>query len=225
LVVLLFFVGSPYAEAAWVAEDKFDSYTNGNNLNTSNGGTGWSAAWSGSVGYKIENTSVYQGAEAVEANNVGSDISRALTSTVTSGTLYIAFRLPTTVGYSMADVKTAGSIAARFGLLYTGGSLTAAYWNGSYHSFATGLSGTKWYLFELTLNGNNTFNVRYYDGSTWSALQSNLAYGTNGAIDTVNFTNNGGGDDAFYDYVSPTNPIVPVTASTPSAFAQIYSWF
>ena len=82
--------------ADWSATDNFDSYSNGD-LNTQNGGTGWSAAWSGATSYDVQGTTTYSGAKAVQFVHAAGDqqIDRTLTTVVNAGIVSIRMRKET----------------------------------------------------------------------------------------------------------------------------------
>lgn len=76
---------------AWIAEDNFNSYSNGD-LGTLNGGTGFSAGWvdNGGTISVADTPANFEGNKGVTASASASAIyDRALTSTVTAGTAYI----------------------------------------------------------------------------------------------------------------------------------------
>ncbi len=85
---------------AWVAVETFESYANGNDLNTLNGGSGWSNAWSTTTGskYFISSTTPYQGSLCVRGATINTNADRALSVSVSAGIVYFAMMRPDTAG-------------------------------------------------------------------------------------------------------------------------------
>lgn len=204
---------------AWVAEDDFDSYSTGD-LNTKNGGTGWSGAWSGDTDFDVVTTAPYEGANHVTAVNANGNITRSLTTSVTSGVVYFAMRSTTGGGDAQIDFKNAGTVL-RFSMRDSSGNkaLAMAAVN---TTIISGFSTSIWYLFEVTFNGDDTFNVRYHDGSSWSTPVTNLASGSAGAITSIGL-NHGGAQTVYHDYISPTNPLTTSVTVSPSAQVDTFS--
>jgi len=202
---------------AWVAEDNFDSYSDGD-LNGNNGGSGWSAAWAGDVDYDVEGTTVYQGAKAVSGINANGSIIRTLTSTTTSGTVYFAMRMDDTSGdggilfRNGADTTT--YILIKFNttdiVVSNGFETTTTYISG----FTTGA----WYLFEIAYNGAS-YDIRYHNGTSWSSPNT-YSVDTNSAIDTIRL-NAGNNNDFYFDYISPTNPIPETGGDTKARYLNL----
>lgn len=96
---------------AWVAYEDFDSYSNGD-LNGNNGGTGWSAAWSGSGDYDVQSTTVLQGTKSIQQNGSGTEpeIARSLTASTTDGTMvYLTRRNITNGGVPVMNISESGA--------------------------------------------------------------------------------------------------------------------
>lgn len=75
--------------AAWDPTDNFDSYADGD-LDSNNGGTGWSGAWSAGAAIDIANAPAGgQGGKAVTSVSQagGNNVDRSITTKVTDGTL------------------------------------------------------------------------------------------------------------------------------------------
>jgi hypothetical protein len=94
---------------AWAATDNFDSYSDGD-LNSQNGGTGWSAAWTGNTLYDVQGTVTKSGSKAIVLVDNGSEpeIGRKLTA-VTDGSVHVSMRRNTTSVDSQGFWLTEGS--------------------------------------------------------------------------------------------------------------------
>jgi len=204
---------------AWVAEELFDSYSDGD-LNGNNGGSGFSAAWSGGTNYDVQGTTVYQGAKAVTGVNANQNISRPLTTAVSSGVVYVAMRYSAGTGDAQFDFRTSGNTtnAFRISMRDVSGSKNILTLAAVETTLLTGFDTSVFYVFEVTINGDNTFNIRFHNGTSWSSTTSNLAYANNGNIDGVQL-NSGGAQTVFYDYISPTNPISSTSIKTVNGLA------
>lgn len=192
------------AFAAWGGVDNFNSYSDGD-LNGQSGGSGWAAAWSGSTAFDVQGSVVYEGAKAIIIDNAaGGNMSRQLTSAVTSGTVYVATRCTEYAGDAAIDFLVGSNIAVRVGFRDSGivRSTNGAGNDTIIASFSTSI----FYLFELTFNGDNTYNIRSHDGTTWSALASGKAYENTGNISHIRFNN--GAMFCYHDIITATNPIV-----------------
>lgn len=194
---------------AWVAEEDFDSYTNGNDLNGKSGGSGWSAAWSGGTAFDISNAQSYDSPNSCITTNADQNISRSLTSATTSGTLYFAVKCTAMASDFQVDFKVGASAAFRFSFRNTDnieilGAVTTVYNS----AFSTSL----WYLWEVVYNGT-TADIRIHDGTSWGATSSALAYGTTGDVTQIAF-NGGASQTCYVDKITATNPLV--SAAVPS---------
>lgn len=187
---------------AWVAEENFDSYSVGD-LTGNNGGSGWSGAWGVVLSdtlYDVVTDDFYGGTKSVKGVNAA-NLSRGLTTGVSSGVLYYAHKY------------TSGSSDAKLGFWVTPHSALAYYilFNAGNIScqgttLVSGFSTSTWYLFEVTLTGSNTLDVRYHDGTSWSTAVTGLAYTNSGSITGINF--NCGSPTTFYtDSITATNPL------------------
>lgn len=202
---------------AWVAEDTFDSYSDGD-LNGSNGGTGFSAAWSGSTAFDVQGSVTYgSSTKAIIGTNANGSITRTLTSTVTAGEMFFAMRVDV-IGSNQdmqLDLVNSGgaATAARISMRTAGSTKNLQVLGAATTTLLTPFVLSTWYLFDVKFNGDNTLDIRYStDGATWSAWTTNLGYGTAAAIESVRF-NCSGSITPYWDYISPTNPIASASSS------------
>lgn len=199
---------------AWVAEDTFDSYPNGD-LAGNNGGSGWAEAWGATVSdadYDVQGTTTFNGsAKAVQIDSAGGgNIMRIITTPVTSGVVYVAMRGLELAGDTSTDFMVdASNIGFRITFLDSG--VVRCTSGAGHQELIATFSTAVFYLFEATLNGDDTYDIRYHNGTSWSSSFDGLAYEVGGDIDRVRFNN--GAMNAVYDYISPTDPFGPVGSS------------
>lgn len=195
------------AFAAWVAVETFDSYSDGD-LNGNNGGSGFSAAWSGDTDYDIQGTVTFQSStKAVKATDANGNISRALTSSVSSGVVYVAMRADSINNDQDAqiDFLIGASTAFRLSFRDQGGTDKAIFIGSSNTTILEPLGLSAWYVWKVTFNGTTADVVLYNDSGSQVGSASSLGYGTTGDIDTIRL-NSGGGQVVYWDYISPTDP-------------------
>jgi hypothetical protein len=198
---------------AWVAEENFDSYSDGD-LNTLNGGSGWSAAWSGGTAYDIQGSVTYQGAKAVTQTGANGSVSRTLTTDVASGILYVAIRADSTMissGDSTFRLNdTAGDVRVVVGWHTTAIKYGS---NSTLTTLVSSPSALQWYVIEIELESGGNYKLRYHNGTSWSSQTSSLLPYTGSGLDarTV-LLNSGASGSSWFDYISATNPIGTSTA-------------
>lgn len=165
--------------AAWTATDTFDSYSNGD-LNTQNGGTGWSGAWSGATSYDVQGTTTYSGAKAIQFVHAAGDqvIGRTLTTAADSGILSIRMRKETADNINTIVLHDGGQVdgvnnaisvgfgssaapAGSEGDIYIAGTTTV--------NLLTTYSLSTWYLIEIELDGANTRARGRVNSGSWSS--------------------------------------------------------
>lgn len=196
---------------AWVFEDKFDSDTK------STGDLNGQDSWSGSAVTDVVTTTPYQGDQCVSGGDEAA-ITQTMTA-VNSGVVYFAMRRSTVASGDAetdfrANSNTQIKIRVRFG---TDVTVTNG---GSTSTVIASPSADTWYLFELTINGDDTHDIRYHNGTSWSTPITALATntGVTADIDAVRIT--GGTPGAcLYDYFSPTNPIASTSIKTINGLA------
>lgn len=196
---------------AWVAEDDFDSYSDGD-LNTLNGGTGFSGAWTADTDYDIQGTTTYEGAKAVTQTSSNGGATRTLTTDVASGILYVATRANSTMISSDDSTLRLWDTTGSSDIRVLVGWHTGTIKYGSSSTLTTLISSpaaNTWYLIEIELVAGGNYKLRYHDGTSWSTQTSSLApyTGDGGDVRTVNLNSGGGGGTSLWDYISPTNPI------------------
>jgi len=105
---------------AWIAEDNFNSYSDGD-LNGESGGSGWTTAWSGNILYDVQGVTTYEGTKAVKiiepTGDTTESISRDFTA-LTSGIVYVSIQRSTVADGGFHVVLREGASAqmhVRFG--------------------------------------------------------------------------------------------------------------
>lgn len=101
---------------AWVATEDFDGYTPGADLNTQNGGSGWSGAWSkisGTTGVTVETAPTGMSGQAARFRNPSDEVTyeRSLTTAQSAGSVRVKLHITelhtgaTDVGFFLADAS------------------------------------------------------------------------------------------------------------------------
>lgn len=207
---------------AWVAVEDFESYANGNDMNTLNGGSGWSGAWSGTASkYFVVNSPTYGGsALAGQGANSNANMTRSLTTAVSAGVVYVAMRVSAMGANQDSSVifKTGGTVNSWANLRWsTDGSSnrTMQLYDGTtFNTIISNPSLATFYLFETTIIDTTSLSLRYYDGSSWSSSFGPYTVTITGTITAIVF-NQAGNVTMTVDYISPTNPIAgPVMGGT-----------
>lgn len=205
---------------AWTATETFESYANGNDVNTLNGGSGWSGAWSGTAGkYFIVNSPTYGGSSlAAQGANANANMVRNLTTPVSSGVVYIAMRISAMGANQDSSVifRTTGGTVSWANLRWgTDGSSnrTMTLFDGtSFNTLISNPSLATFYLFEVTIISTNSVSVRFHDGVSWSAVFGPYTTAATGAVDNITF-NQANNVTMTVDYISPTNPLATTTGA------------
>lgn len=97
---------------AFTPTDDFESYSVGGDLNGGSGGSDWSAAWSGSTAFDIQNTVVAEGTQAVIENAQSGEPSIGRTfSGITDGVCHSSIRRSVTDKDVMDTWLSEGGIA------------------------------------------------------------------------------------------------------------------
>lgn len=195
---------------AWVVEDTFNTYSDGN-LAGNNGGTGWSAAWgseSSAGAYKVQGTTVYEGAKAV--STASDDITRAFTTGVSGdgNIMYIAIRRPNNNDGSMRfRLRNATNQSRAHVGLNASGQIFGESTNIAAYSANT------WYVLRVTVNvTSNNFTVAYstdpYGSGSFSADSSTITMTNAGNITNILLASDAAAGNPlnYIDYISPTSP-------------------
>lgn len=213
---------------AWVAQDLFNQDSDGD-LNGQGGGSGFSAAWTGSTVFDVTGSGTpYEGSKHILAQLEADSevtIDRSLTTAVTAGTVYISVKIDNTAGTRRGNIY-----------LYRGATLV-----GRILFTRDGASNNKIYLYDGTTfqvldaaMANNTYyriGIDWDEGSMSNKYRANINNGTfssyyntiaaiSTGIDKITLSdlgNNGSGTGPIYfDTISPD-----YTPSDPSGPANI----
>jgi hypothetical protein len=209
---------------AWVAEELFDSYADGN-LAGNNGGTGWASAWEETYlpnNLQVQGTVKYQGAKGVSCTNAAGTASRRQLAADVSGAfvVYVGVRAhQTNGGGGTLNLRSAagGRAYVQFDVVDGQGTVGDISINGTDTKKVVTYTANTFYVIRLT--GNTTTGK-------FTAAYSTDAYGTAGTFSgesaecTMYSTgdlryctiNPGAGYD--FDYISPTSPFSTTAAPT-----------
>ena len=207
---------------AWTAIDNLDSYSNGD-LNGNNGGSNWTAAWSGSVNWDIQGSVVYQGAKAAEnINSAGGSISRTFTA-ISAGSLYLAMRRTVANPGSgfLVSLFSGSTEVCDVGGFLTGGTTrwrildSNTVWKDiSTESIVSG----QWYIINIEFDDaghNNQYRARVYNGTSWSAFTA--WYGTTNAyttVDKIQISCPTSETACYFDIITDTDPLIVTVSSS-----------
>jgi hypothetical protein len=202
---------------AWVAEETFEGLSTGD-LNGQGGGSGWSANWSGSANYDVQNTVAYEGSQGV-VNASGSNISRTLTTGIsgTENIMYIAVRkTSTSAGVNKVRLNTSGGAVLGEVSMNASGNIVARL-NGSI-TVLNGYSADTWYVLRININATaETYKVAYSTDAygtegSFSADSSDATFEETGTIGAVQFDADTGNTN-YWDYISGTSPFPSASAA------------
>lgn len=142
-----------------VPVDNFESYSAGD-LTGGNGGTGWDAAWSGSVIFDVSTTTPFTGSNCINATSPSGAprISRTFTAISTDGSEFtVSMRSPVTnlrVGYFIWSSTVVGGPDAMIQLYL-------------------GSNGQIRILSDVTLT-----NIQAYSADTWYTIKTEITFST-----------------------------------------------
>jgi hypothetical protein len=209
---------------AWLGTDSAESYSNGNSIDTLNGGSGWAAAWSvaGAGTKDIVNTPTLQGSLCFRLDKVGNQEPRAYRSVAntTSGSISWIGRFNNATknaaglrlreaGTAKADFWFDNNIVGGFGdahFVMTSGA--------GFFDLGTFAADTNYTIVIDYDNSTDQFRVSTDGGSTFSGWKSYASVATN--FDDAYFMINA--EDAtnstfYFDDIKPYSAVV--ATSTP----------
>lgn len=213
ILILLFFPNTVFAVGAYAGIDNFDSYSNGA-LHLENGGSGWAAAWSGSINYVVTTDSVFKGDKAVQIATDSGSISRLLSSTVDSGDLYYAIstndETKDGLQIEIQDGATLGGAVS-----FEHDAVSKYQIRISSHAEADvmqDLVADTWYIININFVSSTQFKVRAkVAGGSFNAYSADLTY-INSVTepDTIDWTAFGAGSAGtvtiYFDEIGTTDP-------------------
>lgn len=167
--IIYFFILPNYIDAAVIAEEDFESYSDGD-LNGGSGGTGWASAWAGATNFDVQGSVFNTGAKGVILASGEHNIDRTIDGV--SGVVTITwFMRSGSHGFPAAYIYDGSTIAATFALETTG-----TRFNCNSTTFDT-YSLNTWYEMQLEIDTDaDTVRCRYDGGSFTSpiALLNNI---------------------------------------------------
>lgn len=185
---------------AWIAKETFDSYSDGD-LNTLNGGSGWSGAWSKTSGtINVQGTTTYQGGKALKANASAAALyDRALTTSVSAGTMYIAMMSSDTS--SLFYVILLESSTGRMYIKFDNDGNIKIFDNGVYTTLQA-YSANTWYNIAFDWDDaaqNNKYRVSINNGAYSSYVTVNGASLT--SITGIRLERDATAGDVYWDLI------------------------
>lgn len=222
---------------AFVSEDKFDVYANGD-LAGKNGGAGWGGAWvnAATQTQSVQGTTVYQGAKAVTISNGAGNTfyTRALASGVSGDGNILYFAIRRTLNNSgeiSISARSNSGVNSRVAVrMNNAGNLTLV--GTTTVTVLTGYSTSTQYAIRLTVNvtaGTATmaYNTGAYgSGTAWSAESSAVTLSSTGNIDTIGLSTDTSASTDTIDAITPHDLMttqIDVDSVTENQFATATS--
>lgn len=222
LLILLLFLPQ-HALAAFAITDAFDGYADGD-LTGENGGSGWSAAWTGNTRYDVQGTTVYQGSKAV-TEAVGANQSHVISrdlSSETSGDFYVAWNVSTVsgaCGYFILREGASGRGYLRLPCTASSGAPDIYDSNpGSYDDITTGLSANTWYVLHVQFDTTtDQYRARIYNGSwgSYTAYKDMIAATGVSRLEVLNEGESSTTGTLRFDSIQTTDPTAVAGSATP----------
>lgn len=132
-------------DAAEVATENFDTYSDGD-LDTQNGGTGWSAAWTGHSAYDVQGSQFVSSPKAASETGAEAGIDREFDPQTGITTITVQHRRSNTTNNAGINFYSGSTLIGWF-LTET----TGTRWNCNSSTDGTWTSGT-WYEMQITID-------------------------------------------------------------------------
>lgn len=212
------------AFAAWAATESFESYADGNNLDTRNGGSGWSGAWSESSAgrYVISNASAADSTtlsarhNSTGVNGIEPTASRSFTA-VSDGSEMVFYMKKTVHGVDGNYVYLLnGATAALYIGFDPSGNIQAGH-SGGETALLSSSSADTWYKITIEVSASS-YRAKVDAGSYSSSLTYLNSVSTGVSAIRLNVGAAGNGDYIWYvDQIGAA----AVAASAPSITSDL----
>ncbi len=191
----------------WIAEDNFDSYSDGD-LNGENGGSNWSGAWSGDGEFDVQDGLIIEGTKTVKVtHDSGNNFNMVRSFTaLTVGLVYVTVRRSTNSNGNFYVILREGGTSRVFIRIGADGNISI---------FDNGI-GDYQVIQAYSANTNYRIGIEFNNPSQANKARANVDNGTftswytvNGGsytnLDTIRFnaTDSSSAVDAYFDYISP----------------------
>jgi len=213
----------------WIAEDNFESYSNGD-LNGGSGGSNWSTNWAGSTDFDVQDTVVNEGSKAVKVthgNGENFDMVRTF-SGISAGVVYVDVRRSTNSNGNFYVILREGATSRVFIRFGADGNISIYDHDITDYQTIQAYSADTWYRLGIEFDdASEAEKARAnIDNGTWTSW-----YTVNGGsytnIDTIRFnaTDSSSDVDAYFDFIGPdyattstsTSSTTTTTTSTSSS--------
>lgn len=219
LLVAIMFVSPTFVFADISATDDFDSYTNGNNLDTLNGGSGFTGAWVVNAGtYTITTAQSDSAPNSVLTQTGGAepDASRTFTSTTDGDEITVALRADSTANNQQIVFSDGTTYRCYVTFLHTGAI--------NLMGVSTGLSWTTntWYSVKTQFDYTNDRCRISVDGAAYTSYQN--FNGTTAGMTKLSITvgNDAGGTHSYwFDSIAGVGT-TPTTTPTTSVCDSVF---
>lgn len=231
-VILAFSIGAIVfpVNKVHAATENFDSYSNGSNLDTLNGGSGWAGAWthgSESAGaFTIDNSQSISSPNSVafstSAQTIGVTYGRQFASAISTGTFYVSWMIGASPS-NVRDVSLGPNGTGNFIILQRNNNGYMQYFNGATYSNLFAWTSDTWYRIGIQWDNANHPNQARFDASSIGGTEGDIAPWTawtnvNGNFSDINFVgmyNPGTGqtNPDWIDDISAYTTYPPITGS------------
>ena len=213
---------------AWTSEDNFNSYSDGNNLNGGSGGSGWGGNWTQYNSNQIttETSVTYEGAAAAKTTVNAAVYYRNLSSSLTSGSVYVAMQKTSTSSGNWYFTLEQGAFPNDRMVIraFTDGNI-AIYDNSLGYQTITTYNPNQWYVINVEFDDSghpDQYRARVYDGSSWSSFSSwyTVYTGSYTGINYVSIQGDCSGTTCYWDDITPNDPTIQPPPPTVSVRIQ-----
>ncbi len=209
---------------AWPATETFESYANGNNLNTRNGGSGWGGAWADVTlsKYIVANDQAYDGSLSVKVTTASGEepeISRPVSSSTDGDEVTFAIRKDTNSIHPLGVFGYDATTYRWYLQLSTGGNIVLNGTNvGTY-------SANTWYKFSVQLDYTNHRARVSIDGGAYSSYVTfNGGVGTSTTKLNLIVSSSGVGTmNGWIDTIKPPGATVTIGVSDTVTLSEVLS--
>lgn len=198
---------------SFVSTESFDSYSNGDNINTKSGGSGWAGNWVvGSGTWTVTTAQHHDGTNSLTSATFGSHVYRAVQpQTVGEMSFYMRRDTNTTKAWylNLCDSTTLGAGTKVVVGMEVGNIV--AYDNSTQRILVSSFNANQWYKIKIKYGHvSNKFAVSIDDGA-YSADYA-FSFGGTGAITYAQFYEGAGGSGTHNVWIDEITPVTPPQA-------------
>ena len=203
----------------WVATEDFEYAPDASDINGKTGGSGWSAAWSGSTAFDSDDTTPAVGTYSCLGTGATTVISRTLTIAVTAGVVQFVIRKNTNSANTATTFRLKeGSTLRVYGAYHYDGGIEIG--GATWEVLLASPSINTWYWVQVEIDQpNGRFRARIgtseaaVQAASWTAYVGYLGGGTFNNIDTIALSHDVSAYSAWWDDIKSgggetTTPVI-----------------